>query len=122
MFSGAATELLRLPTDELALTLDLVLALNLALVLTLKLALAVAPYTHNRYSTASLREVSADAFGKSVVTLAHSRKYARKGRDYMRAYRAGARGLGADTAVQMVKSHRSALDSHTSFVIDDSVD
>ena len=79
-------------------------------------------YTTNRYSTASLKEVSASAFDKSVVSLGHTRKYARKSRDYMRAYRAGARGLGADSAVQIVKSHRSALDSHTAFVMSDSVD
>ena len=77
---------------------------------------------HNRHSTTSLRELSASAFHKSVVTLGHTRKYARKGRDYMRAYRAGAQGLGADTVVTVMKSHRSALDSHTAFILDDSID
>ena len=78
--------------------------------------------THHRYSTAGLREVSAAAFDKSVVGLGLTRKYARKARDYMCAYRAGARGLGADSAVQIVKSHRSALDSHTAFIISNSLD
>ena len=77
---------------------------------------------HNRHSTASLKELSAFAFDKSIVTLGLTRKYARKCRDYMRVYRAGAKGLGVDNVVTVMKSHRSALDSHTSFILDNSVD
>ena len=78
---------------------------------------------HNRYSTASLKQVSASAFDKSVVTLDLTRKYAMKCRDYMRSYRAGAKGLRVDSSVQIMKSHnRSALDSHSVFVISDSTD
>ena len=77
---------------------------------------------HNRNSTASLRELSASAFDKSVVTLDLARKYARKCRDYMRVYRAGSKGLGTDDVVTVMKSHRSALDSHTAFILSNSID
>ena len=51
---------------------------------------------HNRHSTASLRRLSADAFNSDVVSLFHTRKFARKARDYMRAYRVpgGCNGSG----------------------------
>ena len=77
---------------------------------------------HNRHSTTSLRRLSSDAFGSDVVSLFHTRKFARKARDYMRAYRAGAMGLEADSAVTILKSHRAALDTHTAFVISNDVD
>ena len=50
------------------------------------------------------------SFARDVVTLGHTRKFARKARDYMRAYRAGAKGLEADSAVQLLKTHRCMLD------------
>ena len=77
---------------------------------------------HNRHSTSSLRELSALSFGRDVVSLSHSRKFARKARDYMRAYRAGAVGLEADSSVSILKTHRCALDTHTAFIIEDDVD
>ena len=77
---------------------------------------------NNRHSTASLRELSAAAFGKDVVSLFHTRKFARKARDYMRAYRAGASGLETDSTVSVLKTHRCALDTHHAFVIADDVD
>ena len=40
-----------------------------------------------------LQNGSMAAFAATVVTLGHTRKFARKARDYMRAYRAGAAGL-----------------------------
>ena len=77
---------------------------------------------HNRHSTVSLRDVSAAAFNKEVVSLYHTRRFARKARDYMRAYRAGAKGLDADASVLHLKTHRCALDTHTAFVISDATD
>ena len=66
--------------------------------------------------------MSAAAFGKDVVSLWHTRRFARKARDYMRAYRAGANGLHTDVSVLNLKTHRCALDTHTSFIIFDDVD
>ena len=47
------------------------------------------------------------------------KKFARKARDYMRAYRAGAKGLEADSAVQLLKTHRCMLDAAASFCSSD---
>jgi hypothetical protein len=77
---------------------------------------------HNRLSTASLRKLSADAFSIDVISLLHTRKFARKARDYMRAYRAGASGLETDSTVLVLKTHRCALDTHHAFVISDDVE
>ena len=77
---------------------------------------------NNRLSTKSLKELSAASFASSVVSLKHTRKFARKSRDYMRAYRAGAKGLEADSTVSVLRTHRCALDTHHAFVIADDVD
>ena len=77
---------------------------------------------YNRLSTESLRKLSADAFGKDVVSLRHARKFARKARDYMHAYRAGAVGLETDSVVSILKCHRCVLHTHSAFVISDIID
>ena len=41
------------------------------------------------------------SFGSSNVTLCHTRKFARRNRDYMRAYRGGALGLEAESQVRV---------------------
>ena len=74
---------------------------------------------HNRHSTKSLREMSAKAFNIDVVSLHHTRKFARKNREYMRVYRAGAKGLETDSSVKILKCHRCSLDTHTTFIIED---
>ena len=73
----------------------------------------------NSHSTEGLKKGSARAFGADVVTLRHTRKFARRCRDYMRAYRAGAMGLEADSRVRLVKTHRCALDTDFTFVTED---
>ena len=65
---------------------------------------------NHAFSMDGLRNGSMAAFAATVVTLGHTRKFARKARDYMRAYRAGAAGLDADSAVRVMKSHRCMLD------------
>lgn len=55
------------------------------------------------------------AFGRDVVTLAHTRKFERRGRDFMRGYRGGASGLGIEGVVKLVKTHRSAFDTAFTF-------
>ena len=77
---------------------------------------------HNRHSTAGLRRLSADAFNSDVVSLFHTRKFARKARDYMRVYLAGVKGLESDSLVSVLKSHRCELDTHTAFVISNDID
>ena len=59
-----------------------------------------------RHSTKSHMEDSAASFGSDVVSLALTWKFARRARDYMRAYRAGAKGFKADLIVKKVKTHR----------------
>lgn len=57
-----------------------------------------------------LQNGSMAAFAATVVTLGHTRKLERKARDYMRAYRAGAAGLDADSAARVMRTHRCILD------------
>ena len=77
---------------------------------------------HNRLSTESLRKLSTQAFGVDVISLYHTRKFARKTRDYMRAHRAGSKGLETDSVVTVCKSHRCVLHTHIAFVISDDTD
>jgi hypothetical protein len=51
-----------------------------------------------------------------VLTIYHVRKFARRARDYMRAYRWGARGLDVETTIKKYKTHRSMLDVEFKFV------
>lgn len=57
-----------------------------------------------------LQNGSMAAFAATVVTLGHTRKFARKARHYMRTYRAGAAGLDADSAARVMRKHRCILD------------
>ena len=59
-------------------------------------------------TAASLRELSRNAFDSSVVTKDHVRKFAWKARDYMRIYRAGVKGLAAESTIKTCKTHRCA--------------
>ena len=74
---------------------------------------------YNRHSKAGLLEVSRDSLGKINIPLALTRKYARKCRDYMRAYRQGALKDGAKEKVKTYKCHRCALDFASTFIQDD---
>ena len=71
--------------------------------------------THNGHSTKGLREISLQSFGPSVVTLQHARKFARRVRDYIRAYKDGARGLEVEVVKKVHKTHRCALDTDYTF-------
>ncbi len=55
------------------------------------------------------------SFGADVVTLAHTRKFARRARDYERAYRRGHKGLLVEDVVKVSKTYRSAFDSDREF-------
>ena len=56
------------------------------------------------------------SFGPSVVTLQHARKFARRARDYMRAYKDGAKGLEVEVVKKVHKTHhRCALDTDYTF-------
>ena len=70
----------------------------------------------NTMSTESLKSKSLQSFGSDVVTVYHVRKFARRARDYMRAYSWGHTGLEVETAVKKYKTHRSALDTDFKFV------
>ena len=74
---------------------------------------------YHSHSTKGLREGSKAAFGADVITLHHMRRFARKNRDYMRAYRAGAMGLGVENMIKELKTHRNALDTDLVFVSGD---
>ena len=72
--------------------------------------------THNSHSTKGLREISLQSFGPSVVTLQHARKFPRRVRDYIRAYKDGARGLEVEVVKKVHKTHRCcALDTDYTF-------
>ena len=71
---------------------------------------------HNTHLTAGLRAKSAASFGADVVILAHTRKFARRARDYERAYRRGYKGLTVEAAIKLYKCHRSELDTDRAFV------
>ena len=56
------------------------------------------------------------ALSKENIPLYLVRKYARKTRDYMRAYDEGITGLALAKQLKKYKSHRSALDTHSAFI------
>ena len=63
-----------------------------------------------------LREISLQSFGPSVVTLQHALKFVRRARDYMRAYKDGAKGLEVEVVKKVHKTHhRCALDTDYTF-------
>ena len=68
------------------------------------------------HSTKGLKVGSERCFDKTVVTLHHARRFGRKNRDYMRAYRAGSMGLRTNDKVKVARTHRSALDTDYNFV------
>jgi len=70
---------------------------------------------HNSHSTAGLREKSKQSFGPDVVTIAHTRKFARRARDYQRAYRVGHTGLEVEVGIKKYKCHRAAIDTDFTF-------
>ena len=74
---------------------------------------------YNRHSKAGLLEVSRDSLGRDNIPLHLTRKYARKCRDYMRAYRQGALKDGAKDKVKLYKCHRCALDFASAFIYED---
>lgn len=59
------------------------------------------------------------SLSEEVIPLSLVRKYARKTRDYMRAYAAGAVGPALVKQLKTYKTHRSALDTHSSFINED---
>ena len=61
---------------------------------------------------------SHNCFRKENITIHKRRRFARKARDYQRAYRAGAMGLEAEIAIKKVKTHRCALDTDTAFIVE----
>ena len=75
--------------------------------------------THNSHSTAGLKAKSKESFDGSVVTMAHTRKFARRARDYMRAYKRGHKGLEVEIFTKKYKTHRCALDTDYTFVTED---
>ena len=68
------------------------------------------------HSTQGLRRGSELCFDRTVVSLHHTRRFARKSRDYQRAYRAGSMGLLTNNKVKIARTHRSALDTDYTFV------
>ena len=56
------------------------------------------------------------SFDPEVLTIDHVRKFARRVRDYMRAYPWGARGLDVETVIKKYKTHRSMIDIDFKFV------
>jgi hypothetical protein len=74
---------------------------------------------HNSHSTAGLREKSMQSMKLDVVSLRLTRKYARRGRDYQRAYLWGHGGLEVETAVKKYKCHRAAIDQSYKFIVKD---
>ena len=63
-----------------------------------------------------LRELSRNASDSTIVTKDHVRKFARKARDYQQIYRAGVKGLAAESTIKTCKTHRCALDTHYKLV------
>ena len=56
-----------------------------------------------------LREISLQSFGPSVVTLQHALKFVRRARDYMRAYKDGAKGLEVEVVKKVHKTHHRCV-------------
>ncbi len=62
------------------------------------------------------RSTSLRSFDPEVLTIYYVRKFVGRARDYMRAYRLGTIGLGAETAIKKYKTHWSMLDVDFKFV------
>ena len=79
-----------------------------------------AKWWYKKYNVAgtadSLRELSQNAFDGSVVTKYNVQKFAQKARGYQRIYRAGVKGLAAESTLKTCKTHRCALDTHYTVV------
>ena len=71
---------------------------------------------HNSHSTAGLKVKSLESMSKENVTIGLTRKYARRARDYMRAYRWGAKGLEVEVQKKVYKCHRSSYDQFRKFI------
>ena len=75
-------------------------------------------YKRNRGdSIKALRNVSVTCWRQENITIHHTRKFARKSRDYTRCYKAGVSGLDKTIeALKAVKTHRCALDTDYGFI------
>ena len=57
-----------------------------------------------------------------MITLDHTRKFARKARDFMRAYRSGASTADVESQSRAFKTHRAMLDCFFTFVREENTD
>ena len=64
----------------------------------------------------SLRDLSQSVFDRNVVTKDNVRKFAQKARNYQQIYRAGVKGLVAESTIKTCKTHKCDLDTHYKFV------
>jgi hypothetical protein len=69
-----------------------------------------------------MRENTKYSVSKNVITLDHTRKFARKARDFMRAYRSGASTADVESQSRAFKTHRAMLDCFFTFVREENTD
>ena len=69
-----------------------------------------------------MRENMQYSVSSKVITLDHTRKFAWKARDFMRAYRAGASTADVEKQKGTFKTHRAMLDCYFTFVHEDTAE
>ena len=75
--------------------------------------------SHCDETVGGMRKNAALSVSKSVITLVHSMKFARKARDFMRAYRTGSMGKDVEKYSREFRAHRCMLNCFFTFVSED---
>ena len=75
--------------------------------------------SHCEETVGGMRKNAALSVSKSVITLVHSMKFARKARDFMRAYRTGSMGKDVEKHSREFRAHRCMLNCFFTFVSED---
>ena len=75
--------------------------------------------SHCDETVGGMRKNAALSVSKSVITLVHSMKFARKARDFMRAYRTGSMGKDVEKHSREFRAHRCMLNCFFTFVSED---
>ena len=75
--------------------------------------------SHCSEKTSELKGLALESMSSDVISLAHAMKFARKARDFFRAYRMGASGGEVEKQRRQFRAHRCMLDCYYTFVTEE---
>ena len=75
--------------------------------------------SHCSERTADLKGLALESMSSKVISLAHAMKFARKARDFFRAYRTGASGGDVEKQRRRFRAHRCMLDCYYTFITEE---